>query len=103
MNRLSPAAVCSLVIALESTGLSRWVTAGPAPTLEIVLQVPDAVTVPRHIVTGAKEDLTRIYRDAGVTVVWNDAASTTSPSDPQPLATVPDPGFAIVISGAGDR
>jgi hypothetical protein len=64
-------------MALGLTGVARPAAADPAPGLHILLQVPDPVSVPLHVVTLAKTEMTRIYAEAGVTVTWTDLASLT--------------------------
>ena len=70
------------------TGLARPAAAEPIPTLPIVLQVPDHWHVPLNIVTRAADEVVRIYRDAGVNVIWIDPLRPSGTSDP---------GFALVV------
>jgi hypothetical protein len=79
------------------TGLARPAAADPIPTLPIVLQVAGHGNVPLHIVALAKAQVTRIYRDAGVKVVWIDAASSGGRSHPLQSSGTSDPGFALVV------
>jgi hypothetical protein len=79
------------------TGLARSAAADPIPTLPIVLQVAGHGNVPLHIVALAKAEVTRIYRDAGVNVVWIDAASSGGRSHPLQSSGTSDPGFALVV------
>jgi len=65
------------------TGLARPAAADPAPTLTIVLQVPGHGSAPPHIVTRAKAEMSRIYRDAGIDIVW-----TKEAPDPQVTLTI---------------
>jgi hypothetical protein len=88
-------------MALALTGVTQPATADPLPTLRIVLQVPDPASVPGHVVTRAKAEMTRIYRDAGATILWSDAASRTGKPDPPTSAGASDPGFALVILSRG--
>ena len=73
---------------------ARPAAAARIPTLPIVLQVPGHGNIPLHIVALAKAEVTRIYRDAGVKVVWIDA--TWSGGTLQSSGTS-DPGFALVV------
>jgi hypothetical protein len=79
------------------TGLAQPAAADPIPTLPIVLQVAGHGNVPLHIVALAKAEVTRIYRDAGVNVVWIDAASSGGRSHPLQSSGTSDPGFALVV------
>ena len=97
MNRAFPTQIGSLVMVVGLTGLARPAAADPTPTLTIVLQVPGHGRVPPHIVTRAKAEMTRIYRDAGVNVIWINAASSTGRPDTLQSPAASDPGFALVI------
>ena len=87
----------TLATVVTLTGLARPAAADPIPTLTIVLQVPDDGDVPLHIVALAKPEVERIYRDAGVTVTWSDAA--TRQESPLDSLSSPPPsrGFGLVI------
>jgi hypothetical protein len=75
MNMPCPTRIGSLVVVAALTGAGSPAAAQAPATLNIILQVPDDGRVPRHIVAQAKPEVTRIYRDAGIDLVWNDAAS----------------------------
>jgi hypothetical protein len=77
--------------------LLAWpAAADPVPTLKIVLQVPDA-SVPLHLVLRARDEVTRIYRDAGVVITWKDVTPNSDELD-APQSTGPAvPGFALVV------
>ena len=77
VNRRFPAPTGCLVLALGLTGLAGPAAAEPVPALKIALQIAGRGTVPLNIVTLAKGVVTRIYRHAGVNVIWADAASST--------------------------
>jgi len=97
MNRPFPTQIGCLVLVVGLTGLAQPAAADPTPTLAIVLQVSGHGSVPPHIVTRAKTEVTRIYRDTGVTVVWIDAASSASGPDLLQSPAASNPGFALVI------
>ena len=71
------AEIGGLVMVAGLTGLARPAAAAPAPTLKIVLDVRDHARIPTHIVTRAKAEMTRIYRDACVNIIWSDPAPGT--------------------------
>jgi hypothetical protein len=97
MNKPFRACIGSLAVVVGLTGLARPAAADPIPTLPIVLLVPSHGTVPLHIVGLAKAEVTRIYRDAGVHVIWIDAASSGSRPHPVPSSGTSDPGFVLVV------
>jgi hypothetical protein len=97
MNKPFRACIGSLAVVVGLTGLARPAAADPIPTLPIVLQVAGHGNVPLHIVALAKAEVTRIYRDAGVNVVWIDAASSGGRSHPLQSSGTSDPGFALVV------
>src|SRR6267142_1574046 len=88
MDRPFRAWIGSLVMVVGLPGLARSAAADPIPTLPIVLQIPDHRRVPLNIDTRAADELTRIYRDAGVNVIW---------IDPLQSSVTADPGFALVV------
>ena len=97
MNKPFRACIASLAVVVGLTGVARPAAADPIPTLPIVLLVPSHGTVPLHIVGLAKAEVTRIYRDAGVHVIWIDAASSGSRPHPVPSSGTSDPGFVLVV------
>ena len=97
MNRPVPTQIGSLVMVVGLTGLARPAAAECTPTLTIVLQVPGHGSVPPHIVIRAKAEMTRIYRDAGVNVIWSTAASSAGRPDTLQSPAASDPGFALVV------
>ena len=97
MNRPCSARIGRLIVVVGVTGLARPAAAEPTPTLTIVLQVPGHGSVPPDIVTRAKPVVTRIYRDAGVNVIWSDARSSAGQVDPLQAPATADWGFALVI------
>ena len=87
----------SLVMVVGLIGLARPAAADPIPTLTIVLEVRDHARIPTHIVTRAKAEMTRIYRDACVNIIWSDPAPGTGQPQPLPSPGATDPGFALVV------
>ena len=86
-----------LVMIVALTVLARPAAAGPIPPLTIVLEVPDPARIPPHIVTRAKAEMMRIYRDACVSIMWSDPAPGTSRPYALRSPAATDPGFALVI------
>ena len=97
MNRPFRTRTAGLLVVAGLTGLARPAAADPSPTLTINLQVPRHVNVPLHIVALAKDEVTRIYRDAGVKIIWINAASSGSRSLLPQSSGTSDPGFALVV------
>jgi hypothetical protein len=62
-----------------------------------VLQVPVRSSVPLHLVIRAKEEMARIYREAGINVSWIDPESV--PGQPDSAESTADlrPGFGLVV------
>ena len=97
MKGLVPTQIGSLVMVAGLTGLARPAAADPIPTLTIVLEVRDRARIPTHIVTRAKAEMTRIYRDACVNIMWSDRAPGVGQPHPLPSPGATDPGFALVV------
>src|SRR2546427_3370782 len=97
MNRPFRTRIGGLVMVVGLTGLARPAAPDPIRTWPIVLQVAGHGNVPLHIVALAKAQVTRIYRDAGVKVVWIDAASSGGRSHRLQSSGTSDPGFALVV------
>ena len=97
MNRPFRTRIGGLVMVVGLTGLARPAAADPIPTLPIVLQVAGHGNVPLHIVALAKAEVTRIYRDAGVNVVWIDPASSGGRSHLLQSSGTSDSGFTLVV------
>jgi len=78
-------------------GLARPAAADPRPALRIVLHVSDDVRIPPNLVKRAKTEMSRIYREAGIDIVWpGEAPTTTGPDGPQAV-TSPDPQLTLII------
>jgi hypothetical protein len=86
-----------IVVLVGVTRLARPTAAEPSPTLTIVLQVPGYGGVRPDIVTRAKPVVARIYREAGVNIIWSDARSGAGEADTPRASRAFDPGFALVI------
>jgi len=97
MNGLVPTQIGMLIMVAGLTGLARPAAADPIPTLTIVLEVRDHARIPTHIVTRAKAEMTRIYRDACVNIIWSDQAPGTGQPQPLSVPAATDPGFALVV------
>jgi hypothetical protein len=83
MNRPSRPQLGSLILVLGLVGLARPAAADPRPSLRIVLQVPDDDSIRPNVVSRAKAEMSRIYRDAGIDIVW-----TREAPDPQLTLTI---------------
>jgi hypothetical protein len=79
MNRLSRPQVGSLIVVIGLVGLAGPAAADPRPSLRIVLHVCDDKSISPNVVSRAKDGMSRIYRDAGIDIVWTEEGS----SDPQ--------------------
>jgi hypothetical protein len=91
------AGIGGLVMVAGLTGLARPAAADPISTLRIVFEVRDHARIPTHIVTRAKDEMTRIYRDACVNIMWRDPVPGASQRHAWPSAATADPGFALVV------
>ena len=78
MNRPSGPQVGSLILVAGLVGLASPAAAEPRPSLRIALHVDDDDSIPPTVVSRAKDEMSRIYRDAGIDIVW-----TKEASDPQ--------------------
>ena len=83
MNRPSRPHVGSVILVIGLVGLARPAAADPRPSLRIVLQVPDDDSIRPNVVSRAKAEMSRIYRDAGIDIVW-----TREAPDPQLTLTI---------------
>src|SRR5262245_56692750 len=96
MNRPSRTLVGSLILAIGLVGLARPAAADPRPSLRIVLHVSDDTRIPPNLVRRAKAEMSRIYREAGIDIVWISEAPTTTGPD-GPTLTSPDPQLTLII------
>jgi len=83
MNRPSRPQRGSVILVIGLVGLARPAAAAPRPSLRIVLQVPDDDSIRPNVVSRAKDEMSRIYRDAGIDIVW-----TREAPDPQLTLTI---------------
>ena len=83
MNRPSRPQLGSVILVIGLVGLARPAAADPRPSLSIVLQVPDGDSIRPNVVSRAKAEMSRIYRDAGIDIVW-----TREAPDPQLTLTI---------------
>jgi hypothetical protein len=74
MNRPSGPQVGSFILVIGLVGLARPAAADPRPSLRIALQVPDDDSIRPNVVSRAKAEMSRIYRDAGIDIVWTKEA-----------------------------
>ena len=92
-----PTRIGSLVMVVGLAGFPRPAAADPIPVLPIVLEVRDHARIPTHIVTRAKAEMTRIYRDACVNIRWTDPSPGAGQPEAPPSPATTDPGFALVV------
>ena len=97
MNRLFPTQIGRLVLVMGLTGLARAAAADPTPSLGIALYACGDGSIPPNVVSRAKAEMTRIYRHAGIKVLWTDTAPTTIGPDAQPLPTSSGPGPDVTL------
>ena len=97
MNRLLPTQIGRLVLVVGLTGLARAAAADPTPTLRIVLYCYEDGSIPPNVVSRAKAEMTRIYRHAGIKVLWTDTAPTTISPDTRPSPTSSGPELTLII------
>ncbi len=90
--------ISGLTIVAALSAPVRLAGADLTPTVRIVLQIPvRSSSVPLHLVIRAKNEMTRIYRDIGVTVSWIDPASAASQRDPIESPAAMRPAFGLVV------
>ena len=97
MNRLFPTQIGRLVLVMGLTGLARAAAADPTPSLGIALYACEDGSIPPNVVSRAKAEMTRIYRHAGIKVLWTDTAPTTIGPDARPLPTSSGPGPDVTL------
>src|SRR5258705_1237532 len=73
--------LASLMLATALAGLASPATAGPRPSLNVVLHMCDDPGIQASLVGRAQAEMTRIYRDVGVDIAWITDAATTSGDD----------------------
>jgi hypothetical protein len=86
-----------LILVIGLMGLGRPGAADPRPSLKIVLHVCDDDSVPPNVVSRAKAGVSRIYREAGIDIVWIREAPTTTGPDGRHSLTSSDPHLTLVI------
>jgi hypothetical protein len=97
MNRPPLTLVGSLILVIGLVGLASPAAADPRPSLRIALHVCDDPSIPPNLVSRGKAEMSRIYRDAGIDIVWTrEAPATTGSDDPQSLASS-DPQLTLII------
>ena len=97
MNRLLPTQIGRLVLVVGLTGLARAAAADPTPTLRIVLYSHEDGSIPPNVVSRAKAEMTRIYRHAGIKVLWTGTAPTTISPDARPSPTSSGLELTLII------
>src|SRR3954453_13822250 len=79
--------LCNLTLVTALVGMASPAAAGPRPSLSIVLHVCDDVEIQANLVTRAKAEMSRIYREVGIDIAWTSEPSpTTGPDATQPSA-----------------
>jgi hypothetical protein len=85
----------AFIVVLGMTGLAWPAEADSTPTLPIVLQVPQR-SVPLHLVIRARDEVTRIYKDVGVDVIWSGVTFDSNEADVLPSGES-DRAFGLVV------
>jgi hypothetical protein len=75
--------LASLILATALAGLANPATAGPRPSLNVVLHVCDDPGIQANLVGRAQAEMTRIYRDVGVDIAWITDAATSGDDGPE--------------------
>ena len=77
MNRPRRTQVGRLILVIGLVGLAGPAAADPRPSLSIVLHVCGDARIQPNLVSRAKTEMSRIYRDAGIDIVWTREAPIT--------------------------
>ena len=102
VNRRFCIQINTLVLFAALSAPVRPAAADLPPTVRIVLQVPVRSSVPLHLVIRAKDEMTRIYRNAGINVSWIDSASERDPVE-SPAAFQPAFGLVVLPEEVAER
>ncbi|MGH2399573.1 MAG: hypothetical protein ACRDF6_06980 [bacterium] len=70
-----------LIVMLGLGGVGALAFADHAGRLPILMRLRDTAEVPQHVLTEAQEEVTRIYREAGVDILWSTPASLSAESN----------------------
>jgi len=96
MNGFPRTQVSSLILVI-GVGLAGPAAADPRPSLRIALHVCDDPRISPNVVSRAKDVMSRIYRDAGIDIVWiREAPTRTGPDDPRSFPSS-DPQLTLII------
>lgn len=85
-----------LVVAIALAGFAHPAAAASVPTLKIILQVPDS-SLPLHLVLRARSEVDRIYREAGVEIMWRGVTFGGDEAERVQAAATTPPGLALVV------
>jgi hypothetical protein len=69
------------VMVTLGTGVGRTASADQAEPLTLAVWVRDTAQVPDDVLTGARTEVTRIFRQAGVETVWPSPSSASANTD----------------------
>jgi hypothetical protein len=82
MTRISRYVTIGVIAAFGLAAAGHTASADQTEPLTIALSVRDGAQVPSGVLTQAQSDVTRIYRQAGVEIVWLATPSLLSDTDP---------------------
>ena len=89
--------LASLILAASLLGFAGRAAAEPRPSVNVVLHVCDDPDIHWNLVSRAKDEMGRIFRDAGIDIAWTDQDSmSTGPDDPPPASSVPQLTLVIL-------
>lgn len=60
----------AMILSMGLASVTGVETAEASETVTVRVRVENAADIPRRIIDGAQADATRIYRDAGIEIVW---------------------------------
>ena len=97
MNRPSPTQIGSVILVVGLAGPARAAAADWTPSLSIVLHVSDDLSISPSVVTRAKDEMSRIYRQAGVKVMWADTTAAAIGPDARPSRTISNAELTLIL------
>ena len=81
MTRTSRNVTVGFIAMLGLAGVGRTTSADQTEPLAVALWVRDTAQVPEAVLTQAKAQVTRIYRQAGVEIMWRASSSSSADTD----------------------
>ena len=89
--------LCRSILVAALVGMASPAAAAPNPSLGIVLHVCDDPGIQQNLVSRAKAEMSRIYRDVGIDIDWISEASLTTGPDDTPTSAASDRHLTLVI------